>query len=432
MKYDVVIIGGGMAGLMAGIRCADSGLSTAIISAGVSALHFSSGCIDLLGRTADGRVAREPFAAMPEFLAARPGHPYARVGENTLAASLAFFKEETACAGLPYCDNGPENHFHVTALGTVKPAYLSPEGVFSELVKTAFETRRCLAILNFKGFRDFHPRLAAANMAKNPLFSDWKISTGTLTLPPIAPKGKNPRELRSIDIARLFDTESRLGEVAEQIKEIAPDADLVAVPAFLGTSPKRGAEKRLSLLAGRLIYEVPTLPPSLLGMRLDAALKARFAARGGVFIAGDRVTGGRIEGGKLRSLSTHQAGEDAMSARFFILATGSFFSGGLKSRFDAVEEPILNLALDRTLPRNTWYSSKFLGDESHPFLSFGVNVDENANPRDADGRTVTNLFCAGAVLSGYDPVREGSGSGVAIATGYFAAGRVMALSKAPI
>jgi len=369
---------------------------------------------------------------MPEFLAGHPGHPYARVGENTLRASLSYFKEETALAGLEYCDNGEENHFHVTALGTAKPAYLSPEGVFSELVKAAFTARSNLAILNFAGFRDFYPRLAAANLAKNPLFSDWKITTGTLSLPPIAPKGKNPRELRSIDVARLFDTDTKLAEVAGKIKGLAPEADFVAVPAFLGTSPKRGAEKRLSLLAGRLIYEVPTLPPSLLGMRLDAALKDRFAAKGGVFIAGDRVTGGKITGGKLCSLSTHQAGEDAIEARFFILATGSFFSGGLKSRVDDVEEPVLNLALDKTLPRSSWHSPRFLGEKSHPFLSFGVSVDENANPRDASGRTVSNLFCAGAVLSGYDPVREGSGSGVAIATGYFAAGRIMALSKAPV
>ncbi len=299
-------------------------------------------------------------------------------------------------------------------------------------MKKTFETRKRLSILNFAGFRDFHPALAAVNLRKNSLFAGWRIRTGVLTLPPAAPAGKNPRELRSIDIARIFDTESRIEDVAAQLKARAAEADIVALPAFLGVSARRGAEKRLAELSGKLVYEVPTLPPSILGMRLDDALKSRFAAEGGVFIAGDRVTGGRMEGGRLLSVNTRHGGGAELSARFFVLATGSFFSGGLSSRVDEVSEPVLGLAVDRTLPRSTWYAPRFLDPASHPFLSFGVSTNETLNPADASGREVKNLFCAGAVLSGYNPVREGSGSGVAIATGYFAAGRIMALSRQPL
>ena len=48
MKYDVVIIGGGLSGLVAGITLQKAGKSTAIISTGQNALHFFSGTFESL------------------------------------------------------------------------------------------------------------------------------------------------------------------------------------------------------------------------------------------------------------------------------------------------------------------------------------------------------------------------------------------------
>ena len=46
MKYDSVIIGGGLSGMVAGIALQKAGQNTAIISTGQNALHFFSGSFE--------------------------------------------------------------------------------------------------------------------------------------------------------------------------------------------------------------------------------------------------------------------------------------------------------------------------------------------------------------------------------------------------
>ena len=73
MKFDTVIIGGGLSGLACGIRLQKKGVKCAIISAGQSALHFSSGSFELLNRLPDGTAVENPVEAVAKLEAS---HPY--------------------------------------------------------------------------------------------------------------------------------------------------------------------------------------------------------------------------------------------------------------------------------------------------------------------------------------------------------------------
>jgi glycerol-3-phosphate dehydrogenase subunit B len=65
-RYDVVVIGAGMAGMVAGIRLAQSGASVCVVAKGYGSTHLAAGTIDVLGYT----DAQEPIDVPGEAIAA--------------------------------------------------------------------------------------------------------------------------------------------------------------------------------------------------------------------------------------------------------------------------------------------------------------------------------------------------------------------------
>ena len=104
MKFDSVIIGGGLAGLVCGIRLSKAGRRCAIVSSGQSALHFSSGSFDLLGALPDGTPVTAPVESVADTIRQAPEHPYAKIGAErfaTLAAEAAALLAEAPLKATP-------------------------------------------------------------------------------------------------------------------------------------------------------------------------------------------------------------------------------------------------------------------------------------------------------------------------------------------
>ena len=397
MKFDTIIIGGGLAGLTAGIELSRKGQKCLIVSSGQSALHFFSGSLELCS------LADNPYDAIASLGAE---HPYSKIGvervQELSAGVKNFFKE----VGATFKGVKDANHWRITPLGVLKRAWLTLDE-YATFPSTGEIPWKKVALLNVDGFLDFHTSYIAAGLAEKGVETVVK----SVTLPELEHLRNNPTEMRSTNIAKTLAGDI-LGAFAARINEHAKDVDAVLMPAVVGLTGCTEVVKLREMVA-RPLHFLATLPPSVPGIRLQMMLKKHFQKLGGTYMLGDTVVSGEFDNGVLKSIKTANHGDVTFEADNFILASGSFFSKGLASTIDGVTEPVFGLDVDSIAERAQWYKRDMF--EAQPYMSFGVATDESFNVK-KDGQTVENVYAVGSILSGFNAMKEGCGAGVAMLT----------------
>lgn len=361
MKFDVVIIGGGLAGIVAGISLQKEGLSTAIVSGGQNALHFFSGTFESI---------KEPDVRLSTLLREAGIHVHYAPGVRLMP------------------------------LGTFRESALSLEDI--SLFSSPVIGRRAL-IVNLTGYHDFFSSFIAEGLEKQGLECRIRF----ISLPELEQLQLSPSEMRSVQIARKMDRV--WNKVVQEVCVLLKDEDTVILPQVFGLSDASVPGRIRQGIPAQVVF-AGTMPPSVPGIRTQMLLKRRFEVLGGTFLAGDEALSAHVHDGVVHSIVTRNLDSHYLEASSFILASGGYFSKGLRSNPFRVEEPVFGLDVEYAQDRNDWYNPSFAQDQ--PYMGYGVKTDASLLAI-KDGEPLKNLYAIGSVLGSTRP-EFGTAAGLAI------------------
>lgn len=410
LESDVLVVGGGLAGLVAGVSASRTGADVRLVSASQSTLASATGLVDVLGYTpeGDGPVV-DPYEAIP---ALPESHPYRTVGVETVRTAMALFDELVPGYEGAHTDR---NALVPTHGGTVKPTARYPVGVADGL---ASDPRDAL-LVGFEALPDFVAPRAAAHLEAAGVPFD--VEGVMLQFP-----GDLRADAAVTRYAKLLDSDPEVRtKLAEAVRPHLGGAERVGFPALLGDDDATAVRASLADQLDADVFEVPSGPPSLPGLRLEDRLFDALADAGANIETGNPVVDYEAASGRIDRVSVERNGARVpVSADQFVLATGGLVGKGIESDRESVREPVFGCHVAAPADRYDWSESGVFDD--HAFPRFGVETDDELRPRGAGGDVeFANLRAAGAVLGGYDFAAEKSGGGVSVATGY-AAGRAAA------
>jgi glycerol-3-phosphate dehydrogenase subunit B len=418
MRSDVVVVGGGMSGLAAGVRLAEEGASVLVLAKGAGSLQLAPGTIDLLGYAGE-RVTR-PLDAITALAERDPGHPYALLGADAVADAARWLIARVPDGPLsPYRYVGApeENLLLPTAIGVPRPSAVVPETMAAGDLRQGGR----MVVVGFRGMKDFHPALLADNVIRA---TGGAVSVRATQIDPPSGIGGEPGTLR---LARAMDRPGAADALASQLAAVAKDDEVVALPAVLSVGDPHGVWDTIQRRVGRPVCEIPTLPPSVPGLRLFNTLRTLLRRAGGRLVTGAQAVGSKGSGERLEALRVHvSGGERNYPTRWVVLATGGVTSGGLELDADwHMRETTLGLDVANVPaagePR---FSSGYL--DAHPLSRAGIAADRGLRPLNAQGeRRWENVLVVGAALAGSVPWREKSGEGIALASGHHAAQQIL-------
>ena len=409
-SYDVAVIGAGMSGMAAALFAAQRGLSAILIGSS-GGLLFASGLLDLLAvhPVPERRLWSSPYAALAALAREQPEHPLARIDPSSIRMAFEAFVSALTSAGLAYAPLGERNSDVLTSIGTVKTSFGVPLTMVAGVA--ALETRPPCLLLDFRGLREFSARQIAATLADGwPQLRHQRIDF---------PGFETMAEVNAVHLARALEIPETRYRLMALIRPLLGDARVLGLPAVLGLGRSREVHAAFEMDLGLSVFEIPTMPTSVPGLRLQGALEA-VASVHGVRRRHTSVRALSFDGGTAQ-LDLDVPGGERVSASAVVLATGRFNSRGITADRHGVRESLLGLPVQQPASRDAWHQREFLDPAGHAINRAGLRTDGAWRPLDTSGKPAwQNLFAIGSLLADQDWMRAKCGSGLAIATAWAA------------
>jgi glycerol-3-phosphate dehydrogenase subunit B len=407
IRCELAVVGAGLCGMAAALFAVNRGLATVQVG-GPGELPLTSGLMDLMGvhPAERGVLWRDPWKALAALAQDQPEHPLSRVPAEAVAAAFDEVFALLADQGLPY-RRREVNVDVVTFAGTRKPTFGVPLSMWAGV--EALEARTPCCIAGIEGLKGF-----SAEQIVAPLQSDWPgLRALSLRFP--GTRG----EVHAPHLGSLLEDATRRAAFAERLQRELGEARAVGIPAVIGLQGGAEILRDLAARLGAAVFEVPTLPPSLAGLRLRQAFEQGLAAAGVTQLYQQKVRSMAPEGRGWRLQLETAAAPAVIRADGVLLATGRFFGGGLVAGRGRIREAVLDLPVHQPERREQWHAMDAFAPAGHPVNRAGLMIDAAFRPVDRTGRPAGhNLFAAGSILAHQDWKRTKCGAGLALATAF--------------
>lgn len=419
-RADVVVVGAGLAGLVAAARLAEAGARVQLVAKGHAGTHWGAGGLDLAALS--GTVT--PAEGVARL--AGDDHPYRFLGAHAGPAT-AWLLDRLAAAGLPYAGSPDDPIRRVpTAIGGTRPVAIVPMAQAAAL--RPWSPDEVLVVAGPAGYKDFWPAAIAGSLRREAV---WQGAPRPSTVVGVAveiPSLLGRHNLNGPELARRFDDPDHRADMLERLARAVERAAAgrpgrVALPAVVGHQAHAEAWEEAVRRLPLEPFEVPLVPPSLPGMRLYGALRSRIRDAGGRLQVGESVARVEHARGRVTAVELEAATRThAIRAGALVLATGGITGGGIVATADGrLVEPLLGLPVEGP-DRDDWLLRDALDPRGHPVEAVGIRTDERLAPLDAASGlpAFENVLVAGGLLAGQRALRERCGDGVALASGWLA------------
>ncbi len=405
---DLVIIGSGMAGFAAAVFARNRQIDCAQVG-NTGALAYTTGYLDLLGSLDDSPDAvNDPWQGLTRLQKLQPKHPLCGISEQDIRTALSQFTGFLKDSGIDYSTAQQSNITALTPAGTLKKTLCVPATMAAG--PAAMAEKRSCTIIDFRGLKGFSARQVVANLQDL-----WPgLSAERLIFP-----GMESGEIYPEVVARALEVPATRRQLAPLLVAAAGKSKIIGLPALLGMHRPDEVHADLQRLTGLTLFEIPTMPPSVPGIRLRELFEQVLPKKGVRLIAQQKVEAAIFAADRIHLSLQDSYGPITIGCRAVILATGRFLSGGLAAETGGIRETLINLPVSQPFSRERWYSLRYTDPRGHAINKSGIEVDEQMRPQAQKGVPFdSRLFAAGSILAHQDWIRGRSGAGLAIATAY--------------
>lgn len=407
-ETDLAVIGSGIAGFAASIFALKRNITTAQ-TGNTGAVAYTTGYLDLLGKLeGESESIDNPWQGLNSLQETCPEHPLLMASSADINEAFTQFTSFLDECGIAYTSPEETNITALSPAGTLKKTLCVPASMAAG--PKAFAARTPCVIIDFKGLKGFSARQVVANLqAQWPALKAERIDFPEMLSGEIYPEV----------MARALEVERTRIALAETIKAVAGSARVIGLPAVLGMHNPDFVKAELERLTGLEIFEIPTMPPSVPGIRLREMFEQVFPQKGLTLIPQQKVTSLDFSDDSVTLHLKDNYGPITITTKAVILATGRFLSGGLEAHITGVTEPLLDLPVKQPEKRQDWYLNQYTDKRGHAIHRAGIEVDSLLRPLNSEGKPYhERLFGAGIILAHQDWIRSRSGAGIAIATAY--------------